>query len=59
MIHAKAEEVCSRNVPGGKEYFFTAKDTSRFGDEEPVEKIIKVYVLVEEGKAPVFTKVVR
>ena len=59
MMHAKAEEVCSRNVPGGKEYFFTAKDTSRFGDEEPVEKIIKVYVLVEEGKAPVFTKVVR
>ena len=59
MIKAKAYEVRLRDIPGGKEYIFTAKDTSRFGNEEPVEKTITVYVLAEDGKAPVFTKVAR
>lgn len=59
MIKAKADEVRLRDIPGGKEYIFTAKDTSRFGNEEPVEKTITVYVLAEDGKAPVFTKVAR
>ena len=50
MIQAKAAEVAERDVPGGKEYLFTAQD--RGGT-------IKVYVLAEDGKDPVFTQVLR
>lgn len=50
MIQAKASEVTSRPVPGGTEYLFTAASTPN---------PIKVYVLVEEGKEPVFTQVLR
>lgn len=50
MLHATASTVASREVPGGIEYLFTAVDNDRE---------IKVYVLAEEGKAPVFTQVVR
>ena len=65
MIHAQADEVSSRTVPGGVEYLFTAKDMPMgpgpgpdvAGDIPP--HVLKVYVLVEEGKAPVFTQVVR
>lgn len=57
MINAKATEVASRQVPGGQEYLFTAADLSGNADAEP--KTIKVYVLVEEGKSPVFTQVCR
>ena len=59
MINAKASEVACRVVPTGHEYLFTAIDQS--GDplvqDEP--RTIKVYVLVEEGKSPVFTQVCR
>ena len=65
MIHAKAETVASRPVPGGTEYLFTARDLPRDlpkdvpGDLPPESKAMKVYVLVEEGQAPVFTQVLR
>ena len=61
MIHAKAEEVTARNVPGGMEYIFTARDLPREmpGGVTPEPRTMKVYVLAEEGKAPVFTEVVR
>lgn len=53
MIQAEAETVASRtHFLGGKEYLFTAKDT-RSG------AAMKVYVLVEDGKDPVFTQVCR
>ncbi|MBP5336148.1 MAG: NAD(P)H-dependent oxidoreductase [Bacteroidales bacterium] len=50
MIRAKAAEVAERDVPGGKEYLFSAEE--RGGT-------IKVLVLAEEGKDPVFTQVLR
>ncbi len=60
MISAKAETVASRAIPGGMEYLFTAKDTPREGmPDEMAGRSIKVYVLVEDGKAPVFTQVLR
>ena len=64
MIHAKAETVASRNVPGGVEYCFTARDLPREdgrfkADDVIMLRTMTVYVLVEEGKAPVFTQVVR
>ena len=52
MIHAQAAEVAQRAVEGGMEYFFTANNVDNPGS-------IKVYVLVEDGKAPVFTQVLR
>ena len=53
MIQAEAETVASRtHFLGGQEYLFTAKDV-RSG------AAMKVYVLVEEGKDPVFTQVCR
>ena len=60
MIQAVAEQVTSRTVPGGKEYQFIAKDKPREGAPafgEP--RTMKVHVLVEDGKAPVFTRVDR
>ncbi len=50
MIRAKATEVAERDVEGGKEYLFTAGEG---------RGTIKVYVLVEDGKDPVFTQVLR
>ena len=53
MIQAEAETVASRtHFLGGQEYLFTAKDV-RNGAE------MKINVLVEEGKEPVFTQVYR
>ena len=62
MISAKAMTVASRTIPDGMEYLFTAVDKPRKNDSNlqmrpPVE--MKVYVSVLDGKAPVFTKVVR
>ena len=60
MIQAVAEQVTSRPVPGGKEYEFIAKDKPREGAPafgEP--RTMKVHVLVEDGKDPVFTRVDR
>ena len=59
MIHAKAEDVSSRPVSGGTEYLFTARDLPRDPAMEMPTSTMKVYVLAEDGKAPVFTQVVR
>lgn len=59
MIHAAATEVACRAVPGGTEYLFTAKDLPRDPAMEIPDHFIKVYVLAEDGKDPVFTQVLR
>ncbi|MBQ9555737.1 MAG: NAD(P)H-dependent oxidoreductase [Muribaculaceae bacterium] len=60
MLNAKATTVASRTIPEGTEYLFTAMNTPREQNADlPPASEIKVYVLVEKGKAPVFTKVVR
>ena len=60
MMHAKAASVGSRTVPGGTEYLFIAIDLPREDmPNMPPAGEMKVYVLVENGKAPVFTQVVR
>ena len=50
MIRAQATEVAARDVENGKEYLFTAAESNG---------TIQVYVLVEDGKDPVFTQVLR
>lgn len=60
MLNAKAKTVASRTVLDGTEYQFTAMDMPREKKADmPPASEIKVYVLVEKDKAPVFTKVVR
>ena len=60
MLNATATTVASRTVPDGIEYLFTAMDKPREDKPSmPPASEIKVYVLVEKDKAPVFTKVVR
>lgn len=59
MISAKAAEVACRPVPTGHEYLFTAIEKPRDPQFQGEPKTIKVYVLVEEGKSPVFTQVCR
>lgn len=60
MLNATAKTVASRTVPDGIEYLFTAMDKPREDKPGmPPASEIKVYVLVEKDKAPVFTKVVR
>jgi len=60
MLNAKAITAASRAITDGTEYLFTAKDLPREDKPDmPPPSEIKVYVLVEKGKAPVFTKVVR
>jgi flavodoxin len=61
MLHCKAVTTASREVPDGTEYLFVAEDLPREGApaDMPPSGPIKVYVLVEEGQAPVFTQVLR
>ena len=60
MLNAKAKIVASRAIAEGIEYEFTAMDMPRENKPDmPPASEIKVYVLVEKDKAPVFTKVVR
>lgn len=60
MLNAKAVAVASRLHPDGTEYLFIAKDQPREGGPDmPPAGDLKVYVLVEEGCAPVFTQVIR
>lgn len=60
MLNAKAKTVASRAIAEGIEYEFTAIDMPRENKPDmPPASEIKVYVLVEKDKAPVFTKVVR
>ena len=57
MINANAVSVSSRNIPGGTEHLFTAVDKPREGVTNPGQ--MKVLVLCEDGKDPVFTQVLR
>lgn len=59
MLNAKAKEVCSRTVPGGIEYLFVAESLPGEAPSPFPVHDIKVYVLAEEGQAPVFTQVIR
>lgn len=59
MIQANATTVACREVAGGVEYLFTAENKPREGMPALGPSEMKVYVLVEEGKDPVFTQVVR
>ncbi len=60
MLNAKAKTVASRTALDGTEYLFTAMDMPRENKADmPPASEIKVYVLVEKGKAPEFTRVVR
>ena len=60
MLNAKAMTVASRAIPEGTEYLFTAKDMPREDNPKmPPAGELKVYVTVEQGATPVFTKVVR
>ena len=59
MLHAKAENVASRTTPWGTEYIFEARDLAGFPGQDAPGRTIKVYVLAEDGQAPVFTQVLR
>lgn len=60
MIHAKAESVGKRSIPGGTEYLFVAVDLPREDRPDlPPAGMMKVYVTVMDDKAPEFTRVVR
>ena len=60
MLHAKAKTVAVRSIPDGKEYLFTAVDLPREDKPDmPPAGEMKVYVTVENGQTPVFTKVIR
>ena len=60
MLHAKAKSVAMRAVPNGSEYFFVAEDMPREDKPDmPPAGELAVYVLVADGQAPVFTRVVR
>ena len=60
MLNAKAKTVASRTALDGIEYEFIAMDMPREKKPDmPPASEIKVYVLVEKDKAPVFTRVVR
>lgn len=59
MLHATAEMASSRSVPGGTEYLFEARDNSGFPGQDAPGRTIKVYVIAEDGQAPVFTQVLR
>ena len=61
MISAKAVTASSRALPNGTEYLFSAQDKPREGGPQmpPSNNTIYVFVIVENGKAPVFTQVVR
>ena len=59
MLNAKAKAVAVRTVADGTEYLFTAVNMPREDrpDQDPAE--IQVFIIVADGQAPVFTKVVR
>ncbi|MBO4692554.1 MAG: NAD(P)H-dependent oxidoreductase [Bacteroidales bacterium] len=59
MLNAKASEVALRDIPNGKEYLFMAVNTPRPDGPQMPASEIKVYVTVQDGQEPVFTKVVR
>ena len=60
MMHAKAEMVASRKIPGGTEYLFIAKDLPREERPDmPPAGQMKVYVQLLKNGTPEFTRVVR
>ena len=60
MLNADAKTVATRAIPNGMEYLFTAVDRPREANPDmPPAGEMQVYVTVEEGIAPVFTKVIR
>ena len=60
MLHAEAKTVAIRALPNGTEYLFTAVDLPREDKPDmPPAGEMKVYVTVENGQSPVFTKVIR
>lgn len=60
MINAEAKTVASRTIDGGTEYLFSAVDKPRKGGPKmPQGGELQVYVTVENGQTPVFTRVVR
>ena len=68
MMHAQAKTVAARPIAEGTEYQFTAVDLPRgdapkLGNDDkpkmPPAGELTVYVLVADGEAPVFTRVVR
>ena len=60
MLHAKPEAVFLRNIPNGMEFCFDAVDLPREDnpDMPPMGKM-QVYVIMEDGAEPEFTRVVR
>lgn len=63
MISARARTVASRSIPNGMEYLFTATEKPRRNPDPNLQmrppKEMEVYVIVVNGQAPEFTKVVR
>ena len=63
MMNPSAVSCASREVADGTEYLFTAEDKPRDGAPAPAPAFgprqIHITVLVEPGKTPVFTQVVR
>ena len=59
MLSAKASEVAARDIPGGKEYKFTALSAPREATPDSKMMEITVYVTVKDGETPEFTQVVR
>ncbi|MBO4722656.1 MAG: NAD(P)H-dependent oxidoreductase [Muribaculaceae bacterium] len=63
MQNAKARTVASRTIPNGIEYLFTATEKPRRNPDPNLQmrppKEMEVYVIVVNGQAPEFTKVVR
>lgn len=61
MLNAKATTVASRTILEGTEYLFTAQDVRQEVNpsDSQLTSEIQVYVTVENGKDPIFTKVVR
>lgn len=60
MLHAKAVTVASRAIPNGIEYLFTAENLPlEDRPDMPATGNVQVYVIVEDGTAPVFTNVIR
>jgi hypothetical protein len=58
MIRAKAATVAQRDIEGGVEYLFTAKESPR-GPQQAAAGEMKIYVTVLNGQEPEFTQVAR
>ena len=59
MIRAKAATVAQRDIEGGVEYLFTAKESPRGPQQAGPAGEMKIYVTVLNGQEPEFTQVAR